>query len=165
MCWQKQFLKVLLKVSNIYLGLGSNQGNRENNLFEAIDLISKIPLNNMNQSNVIETEPYGYKKQENFLNMVVEGETKLSPQELLTKIKQIETAIGRKKTFHWGPRIIDIDILFYDDLILNKKELTIPHPDIENRLFVLAPMAEIAPTYIHPILKKTMIDLYQKFVA
>ena len=150
---------------NIFLGLGSNQGDREKNLLKAIDLISKIPTLNLVQSKITETEPYGFKEQDCFLNMVLRGTTLLSPHKLLLAIKQIELKLGRKPTFHWGPRVIDIDILFYDDLILHEKDLVIPHPDLVNRLFVLAPLAEIAPTFIHPVLQKTILTLLTEYVA
>jgi 2-amino-4-hydroxy-6-hydroxymethyldihydropteridine diphosphokinase len=146
---------------NIFLGLGSNQGDREKNLLKAIE----VPMFNLVQSKITETEPYGFKEQDCFLNMVLGGTTLLSPHKLLLAIKQIELKLGRKPTFHWGPRVIDIDILFYDDLILHEKDLVIPHPDLVNRLFVLAPLAEIAPTFIHPVLQKTILTLLTEYVA
>lgn len=150
---------------DFYLGLGSNLGDREENLQQAVDRIRPFVTSGFLSSSIIETKPYGYLEQPCFLNMVVGGNTNLSPHELLSSIKNIESVLGRKKTFRWGPRFIDIDILFYDDLIINEKGLIIPHADIVNRIFVLEPLAEIAPNFIHPVLKKTILTLLSEIVA
>jgi dihydroneopterin aldolase/2-amino-4-hydroxy-6-hydroxymethyldihydropteridine diphosphokinase len=149
----------------IYLSLGTNQGNREKNLQKALNMIRQLAISSISLSTTIETKPYGYLEQGLFLNMAIGGITDLNPYELLSSVKKIESALGRKKTFHWGPRLIDIDILFYENLIMNEKDLIIPHPDIENRIFVLQPLVQIAPHFIHPVLKKNMITLLSEIVA
>ncbi|HDN79443.1 MAG: 2-amino-4-hydroxy-6-hydroxymethyldihydropteridine diphosphokinase [Chloroflexi bacterium] len=135
----------------VYLGLGSNLGEREANLREALSrLRGKVELKRV--SSIYETEPVGYKEQPWFLNLVCSGLTELSPRSLLQFIKKIEQEMGRVPSVRWGPRIIDIDILFYGDLIYSDDELTIPHPRIQERRFVLVPLAEIAPDLVHPVL-------------
>jgi 2-amino-4-hydroxy-6-hydroxymethyldihydropteridine pyrophosphokinase len=105
------------------------------------------------------TEPVGLEDPEWFVNGVVLLDTSLLPEILMQKMLEIETAMGRKRTVKWGPRVIDLDLLCYDQLILNSPDLIIPHPFLEKRRFVLEPMAEIAPVYVHPVLQKTMIQL------
>lgn len=106
-----------------------------------------------------ETEPWGVKHQPRFINMAIEGETGLTPARLLEVLKMIEDEVGRVETYRWGPRVIDLDILLYDDLVMHTPELTVPHPRMHERAFVLRPLAEIAPDTIHPVLKKTMREL------
>jgi 2-amino-4-hydroxy-6-hydroxymethyldihydropteridine diphosphokinase len=106
-----------------------------------------------------ETPPWGFKEQELFLDQVVRVETYLQPEPLLKHIKRLETALGRKPTFENGPRTIDIDILFYDDLVLYSPALTIPHPFMHERGFVLVPMMDIAPDFMHPVRKKSIREL------
>ena len=110
-------------------------------------------------SKVYETPPWGYENQPAFLNMAVKCETNLEPESLLKRLKQLEVQLGREQSFRWGPRLIDIDILFYNDLILESESLTIPHPRLHERAFVLVPLADIAPDFIHPVLKKTIKEL------
>jgi 2-amino-4-hydroxy-6-hydroxymethyldihydropteridine diphosphokinase len=110
-------------------------------------------------SPVYETKPWGYTDQPAFLNQAVAGEANLSPVDLLTHLKKIETTLGRKPTFRYGPRQIDIDILFYDDLILQTPALILPHPRLHERAFVLAPLADIAPNLVHPGLGKSVREL------
>lgn len=105
------------------------------------------------------TEPVGLENPEWFINGVVLLETSLLPEILMQKMLNIETAMGRKRTVKWGPRVIDLDLLFYDQIILNSPDLTIPHPFLEKRRFVLEPMTEVAPDYVHPVLQKPMIQL------
>jgi 2-amino-4-hydroxy-6-hydroxymethyldihydropteridine diphosphokinase len=105
------------------------------------------------------TQPIGLEDPEWFINGVVLLETPLSPEPLLAKLLEIETALGRKRTVKWGPRIIDLDLLCYDQLIIKGPELTLPHPFLEKRRFVLEPMAEIAPDYVHPVFQKTIAGL------
>lgn len=106
-----------------------------------------------------ETEPWGVKDQPQFVNMAVEAETDVSPRELLELIKRIESDMGRRPGKKWGPRVIDIDILMYDHLQINEEGLSVPHPLLHERVFVLEPLAEIAPEKIHPVLRKTVREL------
>ena len=145
-------------ILTIYLGLGTNVGDRKRHLQEAID--SFFPnINCLQLSSIYETKPVGYTEQTEFLNQVVLAETDLAPLALLDQIKYIENKLGRQPTFRFGPRAIDIDILFYDDLVQETPRLTIPHPRLLERAFVLVPLAEIAPQFVHPVLKKRIIDL------
>jgi 2-amino-4-hydroxy-6-hydroxymethyldihydropteridine diphosphokinase len=142
----------------IYLSLGSNLGDRSQNLCKAISLLaSKAHVTK--QSSIYETAPWGYPDQPAFLNQVVIADTGLEPVELLAFLKEIELTSGRLETFRYGPRIIDLDILFYDDLVLDTPGLIIPHPHIVERAFVLIPLAEIAPNFRHPILDKSVQEL------
>jgi len=134
-----------------YLSLGSNVGDRRQNLTKAIDMLAKLPNSRLTKiSGFYETEPWGGVEQDPFLNNVVEMETALSPEQLLTECQNIENILGRVRTVRWGPRTIDIDILIYGDLKLSGARLTIPHPYLEVREFVLAPLREIAPDLILP---------------
>jgi len=142
----------------VYLALGTNLGDRTVNLRAALAALSP-DVKVIAESKVYETPPWGYEDQPAFLNMAVKCETALEPESLLKRIKQLEVRLGREQTFHWGPRLIDLDILFYDDLILKTESLTIPHPHLHERAFVLVPLAEIAPDFIHPVLKKTIKEL------
>ncbi|MDP0487900.1 MAG: 2-amino-4-hydroxy-6-hydroxymethyldihydropteridine diphosphokinase [Fusobacterium sp. JB021] len=140
-----------------YLSLGSNIGKKQDNLSEAIKLIKTLPNTIVTKiSSFIETEPYGLKEQDNFFNTCIEIKTLFSPHELLNNLLNIEKQLGRKRTIKWGPRIIDIDIILFDDLILQDDNLAIPHPYTCDRMFVLKPLLEIAPNIIHPIEKKTI---------
>lgn len=142
----------------IYLSLGSNLGDRLTNLRNAI---TNLPpkVNHISQSPVYETQPWGYSDQPDFLNQCIKANTTLEPMELLTLLKETESKLGRKETFRFGPRMIDLDILFYDDLILETPILTIPHPRISERAFILIPLADIAPDLYHPVLHKTIQQL------
>ncbi len=111
------------------------------------------------ESPIYETPPWGYLEQPAFLNQVVQGNTRLKPETLLTYLKQLEIKMGRTPTVRYGPRLIDIDILFYDDLILDKPNLAIPHPHLHERAFVLVPLADIAPEYHHPVSGKSTRQL------
>jgi 2-amino-4-hydroxy-6-hydroxymethyldihydropteridine diphosphokinase len=128
-----------------YLGLGSNLGNREKNLIEAIYLI-RARFKIVDYSSIYQSSPVGYENQASFLNMVVEVDIDgVTPQDLLSFVKDTEVQLGRRETFRWGPRVIDIDILFIEDLWMRSAELTIPHKELFNRKFVLAPLSEITP--------------------
>jgi 2-amino-4-hydroxy-6-hydroxymethyldihydropteridine diphosphokinase len=143
--------------NRVYLGLGSNIGDRIKNLESAIKRLEKNPLVAIgNASSFYETEPVGYKGQGWFVNQAVEIETAIAPLGLLRALQGIEKEMGRERRERWGPRIIDIDILFYGNLILAITELTIPHPHIHERRFVLVPLAEIAPSFMHPVFNKSI---------
>ena len=142
----------------VYLCLGSNLGQREENLIQALTLLSqKVNLEKV--SSIYETEPVGYKEQPLFLNTVCQIITNLNPEELLHLAKDIETKMGRKPSFPNAPRPIDIDILFYDDQIIQTQNLTIPHPRLAERAFVLIPLVEIAPELTHSGLDKSVAEL------
>lgn len=144
----------------VFLGLGSNIGDRLNFISNAVtEIRNNKAVKFVKSSSVYETEPWGVEKQNLFLNIAIEICTYLKPGELLKFIKEIEPALGRVARKKWAEREIDIDILFCDDLIINKKGLSIPHPEIQNRNFVLIPMNEIAPDFIHPVLKKKISEL------
>jgi len=145
----------------VYIGIGSNLGNREENCEKAISFLEQNGIKVINRSSLYETEPWGVKDQPKFINMAVEVETHLKPEELLKTIKKIEKDLGRSEVIRWGPRVIDLDILFYNDLILKTHKLEIPHPGTYDRDFVLRPLAEIAPHKIHPVLKKGVKELIE----
>jgi len=134
-----------------YLGLGSNLGDREANINKAlVELVRSGRTRLTRVSSVYETEPVGFKEQPVFLNVAAEIETELDVWDLLAAVKEAERRTGREKTFKWGPRTIDIDILLYGDECLAEDNLEIPHPEMHRRAFVLTPLAEIAPLAKHP---------------
>jgi len=144
-----------------FIGTGSNLGDRKANFLEAIDRIQKLPGTRIvKQSSLYESEPLGDAKTW-FVNAVIEIETECSADELLKRLKSIETAMGRKRVRgkRWGSRIIDLDILFFDSEIINKRNLKVPHPELQNRRFVLAPLSELAPQMIHPKLTSSISEL------
>jgi len=147
----------------VYIGIGSNLGKKKENFLEALARIANIPNSKIiKESSLYESEPLGESKQW-YVNGVIEIETELRPELLLKKFKNIERAMGRKKVRkRWGARIIDLDILLFETLILEKRSLKIPHPEIPNRKFVLIPLSEIAPQVIHPVLGKTISELLIK---
>lgn len=142
----------------IHLALGTNLGNRTGNLRAAIQSLPPTVIVRQ-ASPVYETPPWGMTDQPAFLNMVLQGETHLSPLELLAYLKNLETELGRTPAVRWGPRLIDMDILFYDNLVLRVPGLTIPHPHLQERAFVLVPLMDIAPDLVHPVLGKSIKDL------
>lgn len=150
------FKKNISKKEHIaYIGVGSNMGNR----FENIKTAEK-ELNNSSFCKVIEiskiyeTEPVGYLDQAFFLNCVFKITTFLAPDKLLTLLLDTEKRLKRKRIIHWGPRTIDLDILFYDNLVISSKDLIIPHPRLHERMFVLKPLCDLAPDYVHPVIKE-----------
>lgn len=147
--------------AGVFIGLGSNLGDRRANIADALDRIRKLPGTRiLKESSLYESEPHGDAKTW-FVNGAIEIETEHSAENLLKKLKQIEAAMGRKrvKGKRWGSRIIDLDILFYGSLVVRKRTLKIPHPEIANRRFVLLPLSELAPQLIHPVLQVTVSDL------
>ena len=134
----------------VYLGLGANLGDRQGNLLRAVELL--LQWGQIEElSSLYESEPVGYLEQPPFLNAVCELTTTLTAEELLAVVKNIESALGRTPSFRNAPRPIDIDILFYGEQVMNSPHLTIPHPGLEERAFVLVPLAEIAPDLVHPV--------------
>jgi len=149
-----------MKENKVYLGLGSNLGNREKNLENAITEIAKFATISK-RSSIIETEPVGYRDQGMFLNMALEIFTPLSPLELIFRLQEIEHKMGRVREIKDGPRTIDLDILIYNQEVLRQKNLEIPHPRMSERMFVLSPLNEIAPELKHPTLNQTIKQLYE----
>lgn len=146
-------------MKTIYLGLGSNVGDREQMLQAAIDRLHSPDLCITRISSVYETEPRERRNQRWFLNLVVEAETELFPRQLLGRIGRIEQQLGRRRMSANGPRTIDIDILFFGNFVVETRDLTVPHPRFAERRFVLAPMAELAPEWRDPVSRRTMREL------
>ena len=146
-----------------YLSVGSNMGDREGTIKNALKVLDQKPHTRvLKVSSLIVTRPYGGVEQEDFLNGAVEIETLLPPAKLLEMLHEIENQAGRERKIHWGPRTLDLDIVFYDKLIYEDENLVIPHVDMENREFVLKPMCELAPGLRHPVLGKTMSQLLEE---
>jgi 2-amino-4-hydroxy-6-hydroxymethyldihydropteridine diphosphokinase len=146
-----------------YIGLGTNLGDRDGNLVKAVNLLRGHPdLEVTNLAKPIETDPVdGPEEQEPYLNSVVEVVTDLPPAELLQACQLVEELMGRTRTVRWGPRIIDLDLLLYDDVILDEPGLTVPHIEMHARLFVLGPLAEIAPGARHPVTGETVREMLE----
>jgi len=139
----------------IYIGLGSNMGNKEENIRKAIECI-KEKCKILKTSSLYETEPVGYEQQDWFFNGVIKAETELEAQPLLKFLQEIEEKLGRVRKIKDGPRIIDLDLLLYGDQIITDENLIVPHPRMQERGFVLIPLNEIEPNFVHPILQKTI---------
>ncbi len=145
---------------DVYLSLGSNLGDRQQTIISAIEqLADHAAIANVIVSNLYITKPFGLANQRDYINCAVRLETSLSPKELLADIQHIELSLGRKREIKWGPRTIDIDILFYGDYIIQELDLIIPHPEMHKRAFVLKPLAELCPDLIHAVLKRTVRSL------
>ncbi|MCR5271590.1 MAG: 2-amino-4-hydroxy-6-hydroxymethyldihydropteridine diphosphokinase [Lachnospiraceae bacterium] len=146
-----------------YISIGSNIGDRERYMHEGVKAIDKLDTCKVTMtSKFIETEPYGKTDQPKFMNGALEVETLLSPDELLDSLHEVEQKAGRKRKEHWGPRTLDLDILMYDDAVIQTADLVIPHMDMLNRKFVIDPLAEIAPYVVHPLEHKNMLQLKKK---
>ena len=160
--------KLLLEFSKrgwhrAYLGVGSNMGDRMEYINQAINAIeAQDDTRVVHVSSLIETKPYGGVVQDDFLNGCIAIDTLKEPEELLDFLMDVEAQAGRVRTIHWGPRTLDLDILMYDDLVMNERRLTIPHKEMHKRLFVLEPLEEIAPYLMHPLLGQTITQLKEK---
>ncbi len=149
--------------TTIYLGLGTNLGDRWSNLRSAVQLLEtpNRRVRVIRASRVYETESWGLTGQPKFLNCVLEAATSLTPYPLLRRVKEVEAVLGRNPGPRYGPRVIDLDILLYGELILNEPELQVPHPRLHLRAFALVPLAELVPGYVHPMLHQTIDRLAQ----
>lgn len=152
-------------VQMVYLLLGSNLGNRKEILGKAIELLSQRVGIIILQSKDYETAPWGVTDQPDFLNLAVAIYTKLKPLEILEITQSIENQLGRVRNEKWGARLIDIDILFYGNEIIDEPNLKIPHPLLQERDFALSPLLEIAPNFVHPVLGETVLKLREKLIA
>lgn len=149
----------------VYLLLGSNLGNRKEILDKAIKLLSQRVGVVILQSKDYETSPWGVTDQPDFLNLVVSIQTRLKPLQILEITQSIENQLGRIRKEKWGARLIDIDVLFYGNEIIDEPNLKIPHPLLQERDFTLSPLAEIAPDFVHPVLGKTILELREKLIS
>ncbi len=144
-----------------YLGLGSNLGDKQGYITKAIQKISSLKnVETLRTSKVITTLPFGKTDQPDFLNCVIKVKTSLKPEVLMQKCFDIENQLGRVREEKWGPRTIDIDMLFYEDMVINSKLLVLPHPELHKREFVLTSLYELCPDLIHPVLKKTIKNIF-----
>ena len=146
------------ELHQVYIALGSNVGDRAAHFELAIEALGKFVMVT-ERSPIYETEPWGYYDQRDFLNQVVGGETDISPNDLMRQLKIIERDLGREKNFTNGPRVIDLDLLFYDQLVIETATLTIPHPRMRGRAFVLRPLADLDPDLRHPVYELTVSEL------
>jgi len=142
-----------------YVALGSNLGNKKENLLRAIELLKNHGVNILAVSSFLVTKPYGVTDQSDFLNGAIKLEYSKSPEELLEVLLAVEQEMGRVRLRHWGERIIDLDLLLFEQEVINSKKLVLPHKDMENREFVLAPLAEIAPQIVPPNGSETIMEL------
>lgn len=156
-------VKVYRRWHTVYLAMGSNIGDKVQYISGAIRALTAHPQIKVKKvSDLIQSKPYGVLDQEDFLNGVLEIETLLAPEELLDAMHDIEDAAGRVRVRRWGPRTLDLDLLFYDKLVYESENLVIPHADLQNRDFVLEPLSTLAPNYRHPILGKTVMQMFQE---
>jgi 2-amino-4-hydroxy-6-hydroxymethyldihydropteridine diphosphokinase len=150
-------------VNRVFVGLGSNLGERELQIRRAVDELGKLPRTVLaHVSSLYDTDPVGEVEQPPFLNAVAWLETELTPRELLWNLLLIEQRLGRVRTQKWGPRIIDLDLLFYGSLVLEEPDLVVPHPEAHRRGFVLAPLAELAPDFVHPITDQPIAKMLRR---
>ena len=167
---EKEFETVSVEIERgwheAFVAFGSNLGDKEKFIDEAIEALSNLPqINIVAISDKIVTEPYGNVEQDVFLNGVMKIETLLPADELLQILQKVEEHAGRERKIHWGPRTLDLDIIFYDDDIISEDDLIVPHPDMKNRDFVLKPLMQIAPYKLHPVYRKTISDMYTELMA
>lgn len=147
----------------VYIALGSNLGDKKENIDKAINEINSLKTCHLIKiSKFYETKPVGYLEQEDFLNCAIKIKTLLSPKELIKELLRIESELKRERIIRWGPRTIDLDIIFYDDIITSSDDIIIPHPRMHERLFVLKPLCDIAPYIVHPIIGKRVITLMEE---
>jgi 2-amino-4-hydroxy-6-hydroxymethyldihydropteridine diphosphokinase len=142
-----------------FIGIGSNLGDRAANCLRALDILQREGIRVAARSSFCETKPWGFTDQPDFINMAARVETSLPPEELLRVLLQTEKEMGRVRAGKWGPRIIDLDLLLYEDIVVDTAELDLPHPLMHEREFVLRPLAEIAPDALHPVFGKTVKEL------
>ena len=153
-------VEIVRKRHKAYISLGSNIGDKEKNLNMALEEIKKISGTQIKKvSGFLITKPFGYTEQDDFLNAAAELETLLMPEELLKELLAVEQKLGRVREIKWGPRLIDLDILIFDDEVIDEENITIPHPWMSERMFVLEPFAEIAPNVVHPLSRKRIREL------
>lgn len=156
-------VKIHRRWHTAYLAVGSNMGDKVQYISGAIRALTAHPqIKVMKVSDLIQSKPYGVTDQDNFVNGALEIETLMEPEELLDTIHDIENAAGRARVRRWGPRTLDIDLIFYDKLIFESDNVVIPHPDVQNRDFVLDPLSTLAPYYRHPVFGKTVMEMYQE---
>jgi 2-amino-4-hydroxy-6-hydroxymethyldihydropteridine diphosphokinase len=149
-----------------YIGLGSNLGDREASLRQALEHLAQAPETSVvRASSLYDTEPVGVEDQPHFLNAVAQLETQLTPRQLLWNLMLIERRLGRVRSQRWGPRTLDLDLLLYEDLVLEEDDLQLPHPELTKRSFVLVPLVELEPLLVHPITGETMLALLQRLGA
>ncbi len=147
----------------VFVAIGSNLGEREDYIAMGLEGLGQCEDCKVEQvSEIITTKPYGVTEQPEFLNGMIKLKTLLSPQELLQELHRIEQEAGRERLVHWGPRTLDLDIIFYDDWVIDTEELQVPHPDMQNRAFVLQPLAELAPFLRHPLFNKTVTQMLKE---
>lgn len=146
-------------MNKVYIAFGSNIGDRHKAVEDAFEMLEQRGIRILAKSKMYETEPYGYTDQPPFLNGALEAETHLNCREVLETLLSIESDIGRVRLIRWGPRIIDLDILMFNDEVYDEEDLKVPHVDMQNRTFVLEPLNDICPDKIHPILKKSIREL------
>lgn len=154
-----------MNLTTVYIGIGSNLKDKVKNCQDAIHCLHTTPdIEVARSSSLYYTEPIGYEDQDWFVNCVVEIKTSLTPREVFYRCKAIEKAMGRTYLIKWGPRIIDLDILFYNNKIIKEPDLEIPHPRLHERGFVIIPLVELSPDWVHPVFGKTILELKEDLV-